>query len=197
VGAGTARTQDAENEHEHRSLAELEAGLDEVRRAPVGAGTLELIVRRPAVGEREVLDVAELDLVAGLVGDTWSTRASSRTSDGSAHPDMQLTLMNVRAVTLIAGDRSRWPLAGDQLYVDLAIGPEALPIGTHLVIGTAMVAVTDQPHTGCAKFAARFGRNALQLVNTPAGRALNLRGINTRVVRAGTVRVGDAVYESR
>ena len=150
-------------------------------------------MRRPAEDEREVLTEATLDPVVGLVGDLWPTRGSSRTPDGSAHPGMQLTLMNARAAALIAGDRDRWPLAGDQLYVDLDLSGENLPAGTRLAVGTAIVEVSDQPHTGCAKFAARFGRDALKFVNSTDGRALNLRGINTAIVEAGVVRVGDAI----
>ena len=90
--------------------------------------------------------------------------------------------MNARAAALVAGDRERWPLAGDQLYVDLDLSGENLPPGTRLAIGSAVVEVTDEPHTGCKKFSARFGLDALEFVNSPEGRALNLRGINTRVV---------------
>jgi hypothetical protein len=171
----------------------LEAGLDEIRGAPHDNGLVELIVRRPAEDEREVLIEATLDPVVGLVGDLWPTRGSSRMPDGSAHPGMQLTLMNARAAALIAGDRDRWPLAGDQLYVDLDLSGENLPAGTRLSIGTAIVEVSDQPHTGCAKFAARFGRDALKFVNSTDGRALNLRGINTSIVEAGLVRLGDSI----
>jgi hypothetical protein len=171
----------------------LEAGLDEIRGAPPDNGRVELIVRRPAEDAREVMTEARLDPVVGLVGDMWPTRGSSRTPDGSAHPGMQLTLMNARSAALIAGDRDRWPLAGDQLYVDLDLGGDNLPAGTCLAIGTAIVEVSDQPHTGCSKFAARFGRDALKFVNSPDGRALNLRGINTQIVAAGVVRVGDAI----
>jgi MOSC domain-containing protein YiiM len=174
-----------------RSTEELTAGLDEVARSPVGTGTLELIVRRPAVAQREVVETAQLDLELGLVGDNWSTRSP----DGSADPDRQLTLMNARAVALVAADPDRWPLAGDQLYVDLHLGGSELPPGTRLAIGdTAVIEVTAAPHTGCAKFSARFGIDAARLVNSPAGRALNLRGINARVVRAGTIRRGDKVH---
>jgi hypothetical protein len=171
----------------------LEAGLDEIRGAPHDNGVVELIVRRPAEDAREVLDEATLDPTVGLVGDLWPTRGSSRTPDGSAHPGMQLTLMNARSAALIAGDRDRWPLAGDQLYVDFDLSGENLPAGTRLAIGSAIVEVSDQPHTGCAKFAARFGRDALKFVNSTDGRALNLRGINTSIVEAGVVRVGDAI----
>jgi hypothetical protein len=172
-------------------MTELEAGLDAIRRSPADEGVLELIVRRPEVDAREVLEQGHLDLVEGLVGDTWRTRSSSRTPDGSAHPDMQPNVMNARAIALMAGEKARWPLAGDQLYVDLDLSAENLPPGTHLALGSAVIAVTAQPHTGCKKFMARFGLDALQFVSSPVGRHLNLRGINARVVRPGVIRVGD------
>jgi hypothetical protein len=178
---------------EHATTEELEAGLDTVRQSPKDEGVLRMIVRRPEVDAREVLEEGELSLAEGLVGDTWRTRSSSRTPDGSAHPDMQLNIMNARAAALLAGRTERWPLAGDQLYVDLDLGGENLPPGTRLALGTAVVEVTDQPHTGCKKFMARFGADALRLVSSPEGRRLNLRGINARVVQPGVVRVGDTV----
>ena len=112
---------------EHRSADELAAALDEIRRSPAAAGTVELIVRRPAENEREVLDEGVLDLELGLVGDMWKARGSSRTPDRSANPDAQLTLMNARAAEVIAGTKERRPLAGDQLYVDLDLSIENLP----------------------------------------------------------------------
>jgi len=172
---------------------ELEAGIAEIRRSPGDRGCLDLIVRRPAIGDRDLLVTGELDPVVGLVGDTWSSRPSSRTVDGGPHPDMQLTLMNSRAIRLIAGEAVRWPLAGDQLYVDLDLGIDNLPPGTRLRIGSAEIEVTDQPHTGCAKFTERFGIEALRFVNSDGGKAMRLRGLNARVVRAGTVSVGDVV----
>ena len=177
----------------HATTAELEAGLAEVRRAPRDAGVLELIVRRPRVDEREVLDIGELDLAAGLVGDSWKSRGSSRTPDRAPHPDMQLNVMSARAAALVARTKERWALAGDQLYVDLDLSVENVPSGTRLALGTAVIEVTAQPHTGCKKFAARFGLEALQVVNSPVGRQLQLRGINAKVVQAGVIRVGDAV----
>ena len=177
----------------HLSGAELEAGVEDIRRAPKDEGVLHLIVRRPNVDEREVLDVGELSVEHGLVGDTWKLRSSSRMPDGGPHPDMQLNIMNARAVALIAQDRSRWPLAGDQLFVDLDLTTENLPAWTRLQIGSAVIVVTDQPHTGCGKFVSRFGVEAMKFVNSPLGRSLNLRGINARVVQAGTIRAGDVV----
>lgn len=182
-------------EPEARQLtwAELEAGLETIRAAPSNGGRLELIVRRPSVNEREVLEEGELDLVHGLVGDTWFHRGSNRTVDGGRHPEMQLNIMNARAIALLAQDRARWPLAGDQLYIDLDLSEANLPPGTRLSIGSAVIEVTAQPHTGCKKFVARFGLDAMRFVNSPIGRALNMRGINAKVVQPGTVRVGDLV----
>ena len=178
---------------QHRSADELTAGLDEILRSPAAEGTIELIVRRPAEDEREVLEDGVLDLEEGLVGDMWRRRGSSRRPDGSANPDAQLTLMNARAAELVAGSRERWPLAGDQLFVDLDLSVENLPAGTRLGVGRAVVEVTAEPHTGCAKFSARFGTEAIKFVNKSPGRELRLRGVNTRVVMPGAIRVGDAI----
>ena len=171
--------------------AELEAGLDHLRAAPRGEGVVELIVRRPTVDERETVDEAELDLEDGLVGDSW--RARGRSGGRPANEKAQITVTNARSAALVAGDRERWPLAGDQLFVDFDLSGEHIPPGTQLAVGTAVIEVTDDPHTGCKKFSARFGLEALKFVNSPEGRELNLRGINTRVVQPGTVRVGDAI----
>ena len=180
---------------EHRTTTQIEAGLADVEASPRSVGTLQLVVRRPSVDAREVLEEAELDLAVGLVGDTWDQRPSSRTEDSTPHPDMQLNVINSRFVELIAGpDRDAWALAGDQLYVDLDVSAASLPAGSRIALGDhAVIEVTDQPHTGCAKFAARFGRDAHKLVWTDRGKDLRLRGLNARVVVAGTVRPGDAV----
>lgn len=173
---------------------ELEAGLDEILGSPADTATVELIVRRPAENEREVLDEGILDLDEGLVGDTWRLRGSKRTPDGSAHPDMQLNVMNARVVDLVAaGDRERWALAGDQLYVDFDLSEANLPPGTRFALGSAVIEVTDQPHTGCAKFSARFGAAAHTFVNTKAHRHLRLRGLNAKVVRPGTIAAGEKI----
>jgi len=175
----------------HVSAAELEAGLPEIQLAPTSEGTVELIVRRPAEGEREVLGEAELDLTQGLVGDRWL--ATARSKGEPVNPSTQLTLMNARVIALIAPDRERWQLAGDQLYVDLDLRPENLPAGTRLALGSAVIEVTDEPHTGCAKFSGRFGSDAIRFVNSRAGRDLRLRGMNARVVEPGRVRAGDTI----
>jgi hypothetical protein len=174
----------------------LERGLDRIRQSPTDHGTLELIVSRPAVDARQVLAVGQLDLLTGLIGDTWSERHSSSTPDGLPDPDAQLTIINVRAIAVVSGvsEPDRWAMAGDQLFVDLDLSEAGLPAGTLLGVGEAVIEVTAKPHRGCAKFAARFGTDALRFVNTGAGRVLNLRGRNARVVRPGTVRRGDVLH---
>jgi MOSC domain-containing protein YiiM len=169
----------------HLDLAALEAGLDEIRHSPRDDGKVELIVRRPAEDERETLAEAHLDTAAGLVGDGWSDR--------TADLARQVTVINARVAALVAQAPERWPLAGDQLYVDLDLSSDNLPPGTQLQVGSAVIEVTTRPHRGCKKFAARFGPDALRFVNSPMGAALNLRGINTRVVHAGVVRPGDVL----
>lgn len=177
----------------HADAATLEAAMEHLRSAPARTGTLDMIVRRPAVDEREVLDEGELDLEMGLVGDTWSSRGSRHTPDGSAHPLMQLNVMSSRMVALLASTPRGRALAGDQLYVDLDLGTENLPAGTRLSIGGTVIEVTERPHNGCAKFRERFGEDAVRFVNSPAGKELRLRGLNARVIAPGTIHRGDTV----
>src|SRR6266851_9480413 len=177
----------------HLTMAELEAGLDEIRQSPTDEGLLQWIVRRPRVDAREVLEEGELHPSEGLVGDSWKFRGSSRTPDGSAHPDMQLNIMNARVIALVAQLKDRWQLAGDQLYLDLDLSEKNLPARTRFAIGVAVIEVSPHPHLGCRKFVSRFGLEAMQFVNSPLGRQPRLRGINARVVQAGVIRVGDVV----
>ena len=176
----------------HLTTDALEEGLDHVRRSPRDVGTVELIVCRPAENDRHVLEEATLDDAQGLAGDTWLARTDGP-ADAAERVDRQLTLMNARAASLVAGDPDRRPLAGDQLYVDLDISEDNLPAGSRLQVGTAVVEVSEKPHTGCKKFAARFGQDALRFVNSPVGRSLRLRGLNARILEKGTVRTGDVI----
>lgn len=177
----------------HAELTRLEERLDHIQAAPADGGTVELIARRPAVDEREVVTEARLTIHEGLEGNTWLVRGSTRTPDGGPNPEAQLTLMNARVAEAIAEDRESWPLAGDQLYVDLDISRANLSPGTRVQIGSAVIEFSEPPHTGCAKFSSRFGVDALKFVNSPLGRELRLRGANCRVVVAGTVRTGDVI----
>lgn len=178
-------------------LDEFEPGrwLAEVLRSPADRGRLELIVRRPAVDEREVLASGELDVAVGLVGDNWLARGSRGTPDGRADADAQLNIMNVRCARLVAGSDERVPLAGDQLFVDFDLSPANLPAGTRLRIGSAVIEVTDKPHTGCAKFTRRFGLAIHRWINGHVGKQHRLRGICAKVVVPGTVTTGDEIVK--
>lgn len=176
-------------------LAEFAATLATL---PKDVGTVRLVVIRPAVGERQVLEVGRLDTAGGLLGDTWSTRSSSRSADGGPHPRMQLNVMSWPVAAFLAVDPSRAPLAGDQLYVDLDLSHDNLPVGTRLRFGdpqepSSVIEVTEVPHNGCAKFVSRFGAEAMRFVNGAFGRPLRLRGLNAVVVQSGEVRTGDLV----
>jgi len=172
---------------QHLTTAELEAGLAEVRRSPADAGVVELVVARPEVGVRDVLEEGTLDLEKGLVGDNWGVRHET------AEYDRQLNVINARLSRLVAIEPERRPLAGDQLHVDLDLSIGNLPPGTRLALGSAVIEVSETPHTGCSKFVERFGREAMRFVNSPLGRELRLRGMCARVVVAGTVRPGDPI----
>lgn len=178
-----------------RTAAELAAHLDQLRSAPATTGTLDLLVRRPANGEREILEEGLLDPAEGLKGDNWLSRMTSAAIAEGRHLDAQVNVMSARMVALLSDDPARQALAGDQLYVDLDISVANLPTGSRLAVGPdAVIEVTAKPHNGCRKFLDRFGRDATDFVNSAAGKELRLRGLNARVVQAGVVRPGDAVH---
>lgn len=177
----------------HLSMQQLEEGLEHIRRSPREEGLVKMIVRRPVVDERELLQEAEITVDEGLVGDSWKARVNHHNPDGSARMDDQITIMNARCAGLVAQSEERWPLAGDQFYVDFDLSDDNIPPGTQLAIGTAVLEVSALPHAGCKKFSARFGVEAMKFVNSEEGKKLHLRGINTRVVRGGIIRVGDSI----
>lgn len=176
----------------HATEAELNAGIERIRRSPDDIGVLLMIVRRPDIGKREIIREAELDVDLGMVGDSWKERGSASTPDGQADSAAQVTIINLRVLEMVAQFQERWALAGDQLIIDIDLSEENMPAGTRIAIGTAILEVSGKPHTGCAKFAERFGKDALRFVSTPEAMRLRLRGMNTRIVQSGTIRPGDA-----
>ncbi len=180
--------------NDHRSREQLDAALTDIQGAPADSGAVELIVRRPRDNAREVLASCELSCNEGVVGDNWSRKPFRKSPDGGPHPDMQINIMNARSIRAIAGDdKTAWPPAGDQFFVNLDLSDANLPPGTRLQIGTAVLEVTAEPHLGCKKFTERFGRDAMEFVNSELGKSLNLRGINAKVVTPGSVSTGDTI----
>lgn len=176
-----------------RDRAELEAALPDILAAPKDGGRVEAIVIRPAPGRRISAARAELSLAGGVAGDHWAKGCWLSTEDGAPHPDVQICMMSARCIRAIAGDAANWPPAGDNLFIDMDLTPENLPPGARLAIGGAELVVTAEPHNGCQAFSDRYGRDACLFVNTGPGKALRLRGIYGRVIRDGTIAVGDRV----
>jgi MOSC domain-containing protein YiiM len=175
----------------HVSRESLDVRLPELRALGSEQGTLELIVVRPTEGERELPSTAELTIGEGLVGDRWTPRFYA---DGRPQRGTQLTIASTHLLGLIA-ERDRWPLSGDNLLVDMGLDQGSLPAGSRLAIGdTVVIEISEEPHTGCAKFSARFGSDALRFINSPEGRELRLRGVNAHVIVPGTVATGDPVH---
>jgi hypothetical protein len=179
----------------HLSLAELQEGLSNIAQAPNDGGLLQAIVIRPETDARTSLRQCELSPDGGVHGDGWARGCWMSLPDGRPHPDVQVTLMNARTIALIAQDEARWPLAGDNLLVDLDLSGDNLPPGTQLSVGSTLLEITAVPHKGCQKFAARFGVDATRFVNSRAGLQMHLRGIYARIIQPGLVAVGDRIQK--
>jgi MOSC domain-containing protein YiiM len=179
----------------HRIREELDAGLAHVLAAPKDGGRIEAIVVRPETDARRAVAEVAISAAGGVEGDHWAKGCWKSTPDGRPDPDVQICIMNARAIALIAGDRDNWPAAGDNLFVDMDLSPENLPPGTRLSLGSAEIEITAEPHTGCAKFIARYGRDACVWVNTGPGKANRLRGIYAKVVKDGRIAVGDRLVK--
>jgi MOSC domain-containing protein YiiM len=180
----------------HVSRESLDPHLPALQALGTETGSLEHIIVRPTEGERELPETAELTIEDGLVGDRWRATAHVH-ADETVSRENQLTIASTRLLELIA-EPERWPLSGDNLLVDMGLDMESLPVGSRLGIGdTVVVQISEVPHTGCAKFSARFGSDALKFVNSPEGRRLRLRGVNAHVIVPGPVSTGDAVRRIR
>lgn len=166
-----------------RTIEELETAWAAAPATPQG-GAVELICVRRLESVHETPESVEVTVEGGVEGDRWALGERP-------NPEAQVTLMNIRVVDLIRHDGVALEASGDNLLVDLDLSETALPVGTRLRIGTAVLEVSTEPHTGCKKFRERFGLDALKWVNDHRDR--RLRGMNCRVLEAGTVAVGDSV----
>ena len=181
------------NTTQHVSAVELEQGLAEVLASPTDAGRLTAIFVRPAPNERRRLVSATLTPEKGIDGDRWVSDSFSGLKDGS-DPRSQVSIMNDRFLRQVAGDDDGMCLAGDNLIVDLDLSEANLPAGSHVTIGPEVILeISDLKHTGCSKFARRYGPDAKTFANNKQGTALHLRGRYARIVRGGTIRLGDEV----
>ena len=169
----------------HLSSLELNSKFHSLPPQPKDAGFLTLIVVRPVVDTRVLLESVLLSDQEGLPGDRWGLGTPR-------NYEAQIAVMRRDVAELIANGQPIG-LFGDNLFVDLDLSATNLPAGTRLQVGGASVEVTPLPHNGCGKFSARFGRDALQFVNAIPTRQLNLRGIYWKVVESGLVRVGSPI----
>ncbi len=174
-------------EVEYLNSEQIEAGLSDVLASPQDRGKLEAIVVRPEQNQREYREAVYLSPEGGVEGDRWST--------SEADPRAQVSLMNARVLRLIAGEEERMSLAGDNLIVDLDLSETNIQPGQKLAVGEALIEVTDLAHTGCGKFSERFGPDAVRYINAAERRCFHLRGLYARVLKAGTVRVGDVIQK--
>lgn len=182
------------NATEHASTVELEQGLAEVLKSPIETGQLEAIFVRPATNERRALETATLTPEGGIDGDRWATDDYYVGKNGQRDLRSQVTIMNGRFLRQIAGSEDAMCLAGDNLIVDLDLSESNLPPGSQLAIGSdVVIEINGHPHSGCTKFASRFGNEARTFANNKRGASLHLRGRHAQVVRGGEIRVGDAV----
>jgi MOSC domain len=179
---------------QHRSANELVEGLADVESSPADDGQLVAIFVRPATNERQSLRTATLTSERGIDGDRWMTDSFYRLESGQPDPRCQVSLMNGRFLRQIAGREDNMCLAGDNLIVDLDLSETNLPVGSQLAIGPEVVIeISDLSHTGCSKFASRYGQDAREFANNARGKSLRLRGRYGQIVRGGTIRIGESV----
>jgi MOSC domain-containing protein YiiM len=171
----------------HLTRDQLAEGLTSISMSPSDEGTVEMLVIRPTEDERIMPPMVEVSADLGVHDDRWSKGAARD------YPDTQITIINARLLDLVAGGRDRWALAGDNIVADMDLSQVNLATGQKLEIGSAILEITDTPHTGCNKFSSRYGAEALRFVNIGPGKEMRLRGVYARVAQEGVISVGDRI----
>ncbi len=166
------------------SIAELEQGWSESGEAPQHVGSIRRLIVRLGDGRHAHPERVRVTAEDGVEGDRWAA------ADGD--PEAQVSLMEHRSAALVA-DGGDIAGVGDNLLVDFDLSEAHLPVGARLRAGGAVLEVTPKLHLGCAKFRARFGADALAWVNDKETRPRRLRGLHTRVIEDGVIRVGDRI----
>ncbi|MBL1275715.1 MAG: hypothetical protein COB30_006485 [Ectothiorhodospiraceae bacterium] len=177
----------------HATLPEIKEKMDWVLAAPKDNGRVELLVVRPAVNQRETPQQVMFTPQLGVVGDNWLADCWKKRPNGESDPEVQVAIMNARMIEVLTQDKALWPLAGDQLFVDLDLSENNLAVGDRLQIGATVLEITAEPHQGCGKFKQRFGAKAMAFVNSTTGDAHRLRGVYAKIVREGMVSVLDSI----
>lgn len=170
------------------TVNELEYNLPYILSSPKDEGRIENIIVRRKKNERELRKEVFLSQERGVEGDRWFDL-----SKGEPDPRRQLTIINSRLIKLLAQNDERMQLAGDNLITDLDLSESNLPVGQRLTIGDVMVEIADVPHTGCSKFAERFGKDAVEFINAPERSSLRLRGVYAKFLNSGLIHVGDII----
>lgn len=164
---------------------QLEQRLSSLPGSPAQHGRLMVLMRRGEGGLRERLTQVRLDPVLGVPGDAWGRKPSPKLHS-------QVTAMQLDVAECVANGQPL-ELFGDNLFVQLDLSSTNLPPFSLIQIGSALLEVTEKPHTGCSKFEARFGLSARRFTRQPELQNRNLRGIHLRVVESGDVVVGSLV----
>jgi len=167
---------------------EINSNLSFILSSPKDVGKIESIIVRRRKNERELRKEVFLSPEKGVEGDRWYDL-----SKGKPDPRRQLTIINSRLIKLLAQSVERMQLAGDNLIIDLDISDANLPVGQRLTIGKVMVEITDVPHTGCSRFAERYGNDAVEFINAPERSSLRLRGVYAKFLNSGLIHVGDII----
>jgi len=165
------------------NVQEIQARWEAGRARPV-SGAVRLLVLRRGGGRHSRVERLRLDPATGIDGDRWAA--------GDRDPDDQVSLMDARVVEALAG-AGGLDVPGDNLIVDLDLGEQALPFGSRLRVGTAVIQLSGKLHAGCSRFRARLGDEALRWVNDKVNRPLRLRGLYARILEGGEVAIGDLV----